>query len=227
VFDVDRPAVTYGPALRELADVSYIMGELVDSVAVADLSVDEYAVRTSDYLSELSDVVDIWEIGNEVNGEWVGEPEKVAAKLDVAYQLVTAQDKPAALTLFYNEGCVQKPEHELFSWASHYVSPALREGLDYVWVSYYEQRCHRPEPDWNAVFARLHVLFPNAKLGFGGCGASDPERKRQTLEHFYGLEVDVPSFIGGYFWWYFREDMQPSSKPLWGALNDSWQSSPL
>jgi hypothetical protein len=226
VFDADRAAVTYAPALRELAGVSYIMGELVDSVAVANLSVDQYAARTSEYLDELGDVIDLWEIGNEVNGEWVGEPDRVAAKVAVAYDLVAAQHRPTALTLYYNEGCVQNPEHELFTWASRYVSPTLREGLDYVWVSYYEQRCHRPEPDWNSVFARLHELFPNAKLGFGGCGASDPARKRETLEHFYNLEVSEPRFVGGYFWWYFREDMLPPSAPLWGVLNSSWESSP-
>lgn len=227
VFDAKRSANTYTAALRQISAVSYVMGELVDSVAVAELSVDAYAARTNDYLSELADLVDIWEIGNEVNGEWLGPAKQVSAKLEVAYSLVAAQDKPTALTLYYNEGCVQDPQHELFAWVAARVSPALRAGLDYVWVSYYEQRCHRPEPDWGRVFARLHELFPSAALGIGGCGASDPARKAETLRHFYGLEVDAPSFVGGFFWWYFREDMQPASRPLWEVLNGSWARAPL
>ena len=227
VFDIRRQAVTYLPALHELRAVSYVMGELVDSVSVTHLSVDAYAARTSDYLNELAEHVDIWEVGNEVNGEWLGPGDKVQAKVITAYHQVKERDKRTALTLYYNQGCVQKPEHELFVWAERHIPTDMRQGLDYVWVSYYEQRCHGAEPDWNQLFARLHLMFPHAKLGIGGCGASDPAQKAELIQHFYGLDVDLPSFVGGYFWWYFREDMVPASAPLWGVLNDSWLRSPL
>lgn len=227
VFDIRRQAITYVPALREIHTLSFVMGELVDSVSVASTSVDAYAARTSDYLTELSDFVDIWEIGNDVNGEWLGPGDKVEAKISAAYALVKERDKRTALTLYYNQGCVQNPEHEMFAWAQRHLPAELRGGLDYVWVSYYEQRCHGAEPDWSQVFTRLHELFPHAKLGIGGCGTSDPAQKAELVEHFYGLDVDVPSFVGGYFYWYFREDMQPSSAPLWTVLNDSWLRSPL
>lgn len=227
VFDAERSALSYLPAVRELAEVSYIMGELVDSVDVSGMSVDDYATRTSDFLEQLGDFVDVWEVGNDVNGEWLGAADEVQEKIGAAFQLVEQSTGTSALTLYYNDGCVQDPEHELFRWASTHIPHAMRDGLDYVWVSFYEQRCHRPEPDWNGVFARLHELFPHARLGFGGCGVDDPGRKVETLQHFYGLEVDVPHFVGGYFWWYFREDMQPSSKPLWAVLDSTWATSPL
>ena len=222
VFDIRRQAITYLPAARDIHAVSYVMGGLVDSVSIAATSLDGYAARTSDYLDELTDFVDIWEIGNEVNGEWVGPSDKVQAKITGAYWQVKERDKLTALTLYYNQGCVQKPEHELFTWAESNIPIEMRQGLDYVWVSYYEQRCHRMEPDWNQVFTRLHQLFPHAKLGIGGCGTSEAAQKAALVQHFYGLDVEVPSFVGGYFWWYFREDMQPSSAPLWTVLNDSW-----
>ena len=227
VFDSRRQAITYVPAARAIHAVSYVMGELVDSVDVPDVSLDVYAARTTDYLDELSDLVDIWEIGNEVNGEWLGPSEKVSAKINAAYKLVKERDKLTALTLYFNQGCVQQPDHELFTWAANNIPEDMRQGLDYVWISYYEQRCHGQEPDWNSVFARLHDQFPHAKLGFGGCGTSVAADKAELVRHFYGLEVDAPSFVGGYFWWYFREDMQPSSAPLWTVLNHAWISSPL
>jgi len=226
VFDAERSGLSYLPAVRELADVSYIMGELVDSVDVSGLSVEAYAARTTDFLNELEPFVDIWEVGNDVNGEWLGAADAVAAKVHAAFELVEQRGAASALTFNYNEGCVQNPEHELFSWALAHVSSDMRRGLDYVWVSYFEQRCHHPEPDWNLVFARLHALFPHAKLGFGACGVEDPGRKVETLKHFYGLEVEVPNFVGGYFWWFFREDMQPSNKPLWAVLDQTAQASP-
>lgn len=227
VFNLRRQAITYWPAARDIHAVSYVMGSIVDSVSISSISVDAYAVRTTDYLNELDELVDIWEVGNEVNGEWVGPSDKVQAKITGAYWQVKERQKPTALTLYYNQGCVQKPEHEIFTWAESNIPMEMRQGLDYVWVTYYEQRCHRAEPDWNQVFTRLHALFPHAKLGIGGCGTSDPAQKAELVQHFYGLDVDVPSFVGGYFWWYFREDMQPSSAPLWTVLNDSWLRMPL
>jgi hypothetical protein len=162
-----------------------------------------------------------------VNGEWLGPSDRVEAKITAAYQQVKQRDKRTALTLYYNQGCVQKPEHEMFTWAQSNIPAEMRQGLDYVWVSYYEERCHGEEPDWDQVFTRLHELFPHAKLGIGGCGTTDAAQKAELIEHFYGLDVDVPSFVGGYFWWYFRDDMQPASAPLWSVLNDSWLRSPL
>jgi hypothetical protein len=227
VFNARHPAISYVPPVTEIHAVSYVMGELVDSVDVAKMSIDVYAARTTDYLNELSELVDIWEIGNEVNGEWLGPAEKVQAKITAAYKLVKERDKLAALTLYYNQGCTQSPDHELFAWAASNIPADMRQGLDYVWVSYYEERCHGDEPDWNSVFTRLHALFPHAKLGFGGCGTSDTMRKAELIRHFYSLDVDVPGFVGGYFWWYFREDMQPSSAPLWTVLNHSWSIAQL
>jgi hypothetical protein len=227
VFDVQRRAVAYGPSLRDVAAVSFVMGELVDSVVVDRLSTDVYAQRTSEYLDELSDVVDIWEVGNEVNGEWLGESDKVQAKIVAAYQLVRERGERSALTLYYNQGCVQDPKHELFTWAANNIPSDMREGLDYVWLSYYEQRCHIPEPDWKSVFTRLREQFPHARLGFGGVGTSVADDKAALVRHFYSLDVPVPGFVGGYFWWYFRDDMLPSGAPLWNVLNESGRGSPL
>lgn len=227
VFDVQRRAITYVPALRSIAAVSFVMGEVVDSVVVDSLSTDAYATRTSEYLDELGDVVDIWEIGNEVNGEWLGPTDKVQAKIVAAYRLVRERGKRSALTLYYNQGCVQKPEHELFTWAANNIPADMRAGLDYVWVSYYAQRCHSAEPDWKSVFTRLREQFPHARLGFGGVGTTEAEDKAELVRHFYRLNVPVSGFVGGYFWWYFREDMLPSGAPLWNVLNDSWLGSPL
>src|ERR1019366_8832887 len=51
-----------------------------------------------------------------------------------------------------------------------YVSPAVRAGLDYVLLSYYEGDCRGVRPSaatWTAYFQQLHALYPNALLGFG------------------------------------------------------------
>jgi hypothetical protein len=227
IFDPLRAPTSYQTTLRRLQGVSYVMGELLDSVAVPEFSPEIYGARAGEYVEQLGDLVDIWEIGTEVNGEWLGSTEDVVAKIDRAFDEVSSRGKRSALTLYYNAGCVQKPENEMFTWAKANVSDAMKRGLDYVFVSYYEERCHRPEPDWRVVFKQLREIFPSAKLGIGGCGTTDETRKAELIQHYYSLQVDVPGYVGGYFWWYFRQDMQPVSKPLWNVLNQSLETVPL
>jgi hypothetical protein len=227
IFDPLRAPTSYQTALRRLSGVSYVMGGLLDSVAMPDITPEAYEKRASDYVDQIGDLVDIWEIGIEANGEWLGRAEDVKEKVNRAYTQVAARDKLTALTLYYNEGCVQRPENEIFSWARANLSDSVRRDLDYVFITYYEDRCHRAEPDWKSVFTRLREIFPYAKLGFGGVGSMDETRKAEVVRHFYGLQVDVPGYVGGYFYWYFRQDMQPASKPLWGVLNQSLETVPL
>jgi hypothetical protein len=188
---------------------------------VANVSVDDYTARTNQFLDALSDDVDIWEIGNEINGEWLGDSAEVSAKILAAYRAVHARGRPTALTLFYNQHCYMQADHEMFNWVAAHVDDELKSGLDYVLISFYEDNCQAPSPDWNDVFARLAKLFPRSKLGFGECGTTNTANKAAYVERYYGLKVDEPSYVGGYFWWYFRQDMLPYTAPLWSVLNNS------
>lgn len=226
VFDAGGSATRYARAAKQIHGVSGVMGELLDSEQVSDLSVDDYAARTTEYLDALGDAVDIWEIGNEINGEWLGDTSDVVEKITRAYQLVHARGKVTALTLYYNDGCWQSADHEMFRWATEQIPDELKSGLDYVFVSYYDDNCKGSDPNWTAVFTRLSKLFPSSKLGFGECGTKDASKKAEYIQRFYELRVDLPQYVGGYFWWYYRQDMLPYTSQLWSVLNASLQRSP-
>jgi hypothetical protein len=220
VFDSDMPAAHYRDATRAIHAVSHVMGEILDSQFVGDLSVEDYLRRTREYLDTLGETVDLWEIGNEVNGEWLGTPQDVAAKIAGAFDLVRARGRPTVLTLYYNVGCGAPAANEVFTWVERHLPERLRTDIDYVLLSYYEDDCGGRQPRWPAVFARLGRLFPTALLGFGEIGTTDPARKLRMLERYYAMRAPSPRFIGGYFWWYFRQDMVPAEgNPLWKALN--------
>ncbi|ACG73378.1 hypothetical protein AnaeK_2151 [Anaeromyxobacter sp. K] len=220
VFDLGQAAGDYAPLLPAIHAVSDVMGELVDSYEVRSLPVDAYLARQREYLDALDGSVDVWEVGNEINGEWLGETADVVAKVAGAYDLVKARGRPAAVTLYQNAGCWASADHEMLAWAEANLPASVREGLDYVWVSYYEDDCLGLQPDWPAVFARLGELFPNARLGIGECGTADAASKPSYLSRYYGMQLDHPRFVGGYFWWYFSQDMVPSSSPLWRDLRE-------
>jgi hypothetical protein len=226
VFDEGvQPAYYVDPA-AQIHGVSSVMGEILDSEYVATVDLAGYEQRTSDYLATLGDDVDLWEVGNEVNGEWLGDTPDVVAKMSAAYGLVKAAGKRAALTLYYNPECWDLADHEMFVWAEANVPAEMKNGLDVVLVSYYEEGCNGYQPDWPAVFAELAPMFPSSELGIGECGASDAAAKAALVDHYYRLSVVEPRFVGGYFWWWFREDMVPKSLPLWSVLDAALAAGP-
>lgn len=231
VFDEFMPATYYAKATKAISEVSFVMGEILDSWYVSLYSPAEYEKRTIEYLDLLGDVVDIWEVGNEINGEWLCDQKKsrctseqaqeVVTKMSRAYDLVKERGKKAALTLYYNQGCYSQSSHEMFTWAQAMVPERMKKGLDYVFVSYYEDDCNGLQPNWENVFAKLGEMFPNSKLGFGECGTDKASKKEEYVNRYYRMKLSAPRFVGGYFWWYFRSDMVPRTKPLWGVLNQA------
>jgi hypothetical protein len=227
VFQEGLPASHYADAVSRIHKVSYVMGEILDSSAFSQAGVREYLARTSEYMNALGANVAIWEIGNEINGEWLGKTPEVAAKMTGAYDLMKASGKTTALTLYLNQGCFEDPDHEVFAWAQANIPERMKRGLDYVLISYYEDDCNGLRPDWPVVFHRLAVMFPNSKLGIGECGTTHEAQKAEYIARYYGMKVGVPNYVGGYFWWYYAQDMVPYTKPLWGVLSNAMGGGPL
>ncbi|MEY4630191.1 MAG: hypothetical protein RIQ81_311 [Pseudomonadota bacterium] len=223
VFDPWIDASEYLPGTTAIYRAGYVMGELLDSFSMKEYSRTQYVRRAHEYLHRLGNVVDIWEVGSEVNGEWLGPTSSVAGKIAGAFDVFKQAGKVTALTLYYNAGC-SAPCHEMFAWANTNLPPRMKTGLDYVWVSYYEDDCLGLLPDWQAVFTRLRSMFPNSKLGIGEMGTTDPTAKQEMLARYYNLSrpgtITVPGFVGGYFYWFYRQDMVPKTNPLWAFFYD-------
>jgi hypothetical protein len=219
VFLPNTSAQAYQDVVDQVHGVSYILGQILDSFYMKGCSVSQYERRTEDYFTALGDKVDVWEIGNEVNGNWLGETSEVSAKIAAAYDVVKSRGGKTALTLHYSSDYADDPAHEPFHWAEVNVPPQMKKGLDYVLISYYEDDSPGPAPDWDSVFQRLALMFPNAKVGFGEVGTKKTAKKRGILRRAYSLHVNAPRYIGGYFWWYFSKDMVPADRQLLKDLN--------
>ena len=236
VFDENvQPAYYTGP-VNSIQPVSYIMGELLDSVGLANSTVAAYGTRADAYLAALGDKVDLWEVGNEVNGNWTGPYASVRDKIYLAWQKVNAAGKRSELSLWYNYGCGNGPsELGALEFSEQYVPQDMRNGLHYVLISYYETQCGNQRPSqavWQAFFDDLGALYPNSYLGFAEIGFPDPVTTNQAaaesmINFYYNLNINHPRYVGGYFWWYYYEDMLPhTTKPLWNTLNAALQSMP-
>lgn len=276
VFDegVDRVFRTYGidasayvDPVRAIGADARVMGELLDSFYVPDYDLAQTRARACEYRATLGHLVDVWEVGNEVNGEWLGAGalEKIAAAVEIFRADAASfarlcpgfslrrDERPfeLALTLYQNgehaggratsNNCWERPDHAMLHWAARQfgsggAAASWRDALDYVWVSYYEDDCEGVQPRWQEVFDELGRLFPRASLGIGECGTTVAARKRRYAERYYhgmdssdpafaNMRVSHPRFVGGFFWWYFSDDVdEPAvtetlraavSRPFW------------
>ncbi len=215
VFDPGTTAAEYRPAMVRIARHAWIMGELCDSYYMKKVDLASFQAATRDYYHGLRDLVNIWEVGNEVNGDWLGKHEDTAAKVVWANSFIKARGGRTALTLYWD--CGDETRGAVWEWVAKYLTPELRRNVDYVLLSVY---CPSLS-DWSPVFRRLGAEFPGAKVGFGEVGHEKAKLKPAHLRTYYGLKVDAPRYVGGYFWWFFTEDMLPRSKPMWNVLQEA------
>ena len=230
-FDPGMRPADYRQAVTAIAKVAGVMAEPVDSSEVTGYTTREYVARFRAYYQAFRSSIRLWEIGNEVNGNWLGPAKTVVQDIEGAYTAVHQAGGQTVLTLSYEPGCAGDASHDMWTWTTRNIPPTMRQGLDYVLVSYYEEDCgnYRPAPaGWAKVFARLHTMFPHARLGFGEVGsypADSVAYKRATISRYYRLRIPVPGYIGGYFWWYYAEDMVPyEDNILWRTLSSEMSS---
>lgn len=229
VFDGTSAASYYVNALQTIQPVSYIMGELLDSYELKNFTTAQYTARAQQYLASLGNLVDIWEIGNEVNGNWTGSYATVGADITAAYNVFNGAGKKTALTLYYNpNNCDGPTELTPLQFSNQHVSAAVRAGVDYVFLSYYETQCNNFRPSVSVLLAEfdsLKTLYPNAQLGFGEVGlpnkvkATTLAKATSIMKYYYSLSIPRSYYVGGYFWWYWTEDCVPQTKPLWITLD--------
>jgi len=107
-------------------------------------------------------------------------------------------------------------------------SEKLRTGVDYVLISWYPDQCQGENPNWTNVYNQLATIFPQARLGFGEIGTANPQNgsayETNEINTYYPLakNITLPAqYIGGYFWWYYAEEMVPATTALFSVLNNA------
>lgn len=235
----------YARAVRRLHDDADLMGELLDSTALRRTTVAAYRARTRDFVRRFGDRLDYCEIGNELNGEWVGRPRTIDAKVAAAYDVVESEnaelDLRSVITLNY------WPSHDCYAhdWEAtlpfaRQLPHGVRRGVDVVLLSFYETACspraRPPAAQFAATLRALTRVFAHARVGFGEIGAQGradgfPEptlaEKERIARRYIGMhdqlrEAVGARYVGGYFWWYYATDAVAWNRPesLWPVLED-------
>jgi hypothetical protein len=262
-------ASSYLTAMQTLKGVSrppYILGEVLDSSYTGCFSLADHDGRWIQYVDPvkgLGKYVDVWEVGNEINGNWLDSADAVQSclwtvpnttdatvvqKMIDAYNIVRAQGYLAELTLYYPGqesvcGNGNPDPFEPITWVTANVPLKMRNGMDYVLISYYHSDCPGgidPTPaTWGHFFTAVQNLFPNAQIGFGEWGYSCSEstceypsvsKRTSLINQGYSLDpTSLPfssNWVSGVFYWEFNDDAVPSTAQFWSLINTDMQSQP-
>lgn len=239
VFDYSESPSYYSGPIQQLRKVSYIMGQIADSSDMSKFTAASYQTRAQNYVNALGNLVDVWEVGNEVNGNWLGIG--MMSKIEAAYDVITAAKGATAITFFY-EGEPSDPANciatnnggnDMFTWINNNFqlnlpvsqrsaeSEKIRLGAQYILISWYPEQCNNLQPDWTTIYNKLATIFPNSKLGFGEIGTAKPEGgsnyEINLINQFYPMAKSTPlpaNYIGGYFWWNYAEEMVPATNAI-------------
>jgi hypothetical protein len=252
-------ATAYVAPLTTIRAHARIMGELLDSYYMRNYDVAQLRSRACEYRATLGHLVDVWEIGNEVNGEWLlpagAADSRVVDQIVAVAQVFEADaagfasqcpgftlrpdERPfeIAMTAYGNgdtgsASCWEQRSHHMETWLQANFGDggrgrAVRDGIDYLFVSYYEDDCENLQPNWPSIFDTLGTIFPGARLGFGECGTTTLANRARYVERYYGgmsstdpafanMHIVHPRYVGGFFWWYFSRDY--SNAPTLAAL---------
>jgi hypothetical protein len=226
VMDPGTAPAVYAPVVDFAHSLGIkIMGQPIDSSYAKRFPGAEYVHRIRRYVDALP-TVDAWEIGNEVNGSWLGP--HMGARLDraAAYVKSAAPEAEVVLTLYWQIG-TDAPRWSTFNWIRDNLRPTTVENTDVVLLSSWIEDAPLGLA-FDQVMGRLHALFPAQRLGIGemgywGSGTSqawwygDPadieHGRRIVADQYYRASLGYPWSVGGMFWWYFAEDF-PSDPGL-------------
>jgi hypothetical protein len=204
-----------------------VMIELMDSQYMASYSLSSYQGRIDQILATLKDV-DAWEVGNEVNGNWLGPDvgAKVAYAVNKAASLSSA---PLYLTLYWQLG-EDDAAHSIFNWVSSNLNSDEMAKISSVGISMYPQEAPLGASFFRVMTTLHSVYFPNqslyiGELGYGGSGVTgswwwgspsvSDTSKDQVASSYLGLLLSLPySVSSGPFWWYFTEEYATSPQLL-------------
>jgi len=218
-------AASYLPALRALKQAPrppYLLGEVLDSSYLGCFSLADHNARWKQYVSTLGEYTDVWEVGNEINGNWMDSADAdqycnwttptttdatVVRKMIDAYRIVRAHGGLTELTLYYPGqesqcGNGSPDPFEPIAWTTANVPAEMLNGVDYVLISYYNTDCpwgiDPTTATWGNFYTAVQNLFPNAQIGFGEWGYSGstaPTAAAETalIDQGYSLEpVGLP-----------------------------------
>lgn len=216
VVDNGRPVSDYKEPALQISQYADLMVQVQDSYGDAKVSTSALFDKADKLYKMLNPITQIWEIANEINGDWLSTSAFARATFLSSY--FGTRNCKRAVTLFV------QPDY--LAWAASNKIPC-----EYVFLSSYPTNKKDLLYNWENDFKVLQALYPNALLGFGEFGYENWRRpdlaaKKSLIAYYYGMQLKNKKYVGGCFWWDFQETCCPPSTQLYDAIQAAIKGNP-
>jgi hypothetical protein len=229
VFDKAQPASYYVGAVNTAhATGLRVVGQILDSSEMAG-DLPSFQQRVQSYVATLP-TVDTWEVGNEVNGSWLGTD--VAAKVAYAADYVKKHTRARTLVTLYWQLGEDDVAHSMFNWAAANLPASTLANVDDIGMSVYVED-HPMGAAFDRVMSTMHATFPGQRIGvtelgywnadlghtwWWGSSTDGTGAGRLAVAKLYQSAVmGYPYSAGGTFWWYYLQE-GATKGPVWSTL---------
>ncbi len=197
-----------------------------------------YSQRARNLALHYAEQIRSWEVGLEINGDWLGGsqkplPEGAAARITGAAAAQIKAIDPSletVATLYWWDGTAPDYAHSLFGWLDLFGRETLSR-VDIVGLSL------EPEDNpvglaFDTIFARTRQFLPDRKLMLSNFGYAEDgrlegywwaepgaaEAGRDALLSLYpAAACSEPGSLGGGFWWQTLDQMLPENRRVTDA----------
>jgi hypothetical protein len=212
-----------------------VMGCVLDTTQwPSSLTPPVFAERARRLALHYKDQIGSWEVGSELNGDWLGG-RKTPLSTDDSFRIFQAgaaaiksveSSLETVATLYWWEGTAPDEEHTLFGWLSKFVPRGFAKNLDVVALSLW------PEDNpvglsLERIFERTHLALPEKRLMLGSYGYVESEdlrgywwldpkdidgARKDLITLLTPASCALDKSVGGGFWWQTLDQMLPSKK---------------
>jgi hypothetical protein len=219
VMDPGTAFSNYAPVVDYAHSIGLkVMGQPIDSSSAKRYRGGKYLARIQSAVTALP-TVDAWEVGNEVNGSWLGPD--MGGRLDQAAAWVKANSTAKVVITFYWQIGTDAPQWSLFNWEKANLTDATINNTDVFLVSAWIEDAPMGFA-FDQVMRTLHNEFPAKQIGlgeFGYWGKGTSQRwwygdntsvaagRQAVAGQYYRAAFGYSYSVGGVFWWYYAEDM--------------------
>jgi hypothetical protein len=230
VFDRSQPASSYVDEVNAAHSLGlHVVAMILDSSDMKAVGIGEWQARVNSYVGTLP-AVEEWEVGNEVNGNWLGAD--VAAKVAYAASYVKAHTGARTLLTLYWQIGEDDAAHSMFTWLRANAGPANMGAIDDVGISLYPED-HPMGGAFDRAMATLHDAAPGKRVMVTELGYWSPDldhtwwwgfpgdptgaARRQIATLYQSAVMGYPWSGGGAYWWYYLAETLPKNQ-LWSTI---------
>jgi len=229
---------TYDAVVQELnREGIKVMGCVLDSANwPAGLTPKLYTARAKNLALHYEGLIPSWEVGNEINGDWLGGM-KAPLSTDQAFAITQAAAAElkgidprleTVATLYWWGPTAPDFAHSLNGWLSRYAPQGFGQNIDAVALSL-EPEDNPVGVAFESIFKKTAEFLPGKKLmigdfeygqsgrqrGYWWLKPDDIDGAREDLVSLYTpASCAVPqSVCGGFFWYALEQMLPPGGRP--------------